>query len=132
VLPHSNAVQHALVHEHIIQVLSEPHNVQKFTTVIVKEKPLELTGYSCAHWAALCFVVRLANNNGGMLKELANYSESSVERIKDTYVFQVILAPCGLECIPFEQENGGATRRRQWPFCCLESCPKGKAARPLE
>ena len=75
-------MQTALVHEHIIQVLSQPHNVTKQTTVTIEGRPLELSGYSCAHWAALCFVTRLASDNVGILSRLQGLNTDTLERIK--------------------------------------------------
>ena len=75
-------MQNALVHEHIIQVLSQPHSVTKHTTITMDGRPLELTGYSCAHWAALCFVTRLASDNVGILSRLQGFNAEALERIK--------------------------------------------------
>ena len=70
------------MHEHIIQVLSQPHSVTKHTTIRMDGRPLELTGYSCAHWAALCFVTRLASDNVGILSRLQGFNAEALERIK--------------------------------------------------
>jgi hypothetical protein len=87
-------LQNALVHEHIVQLLSQPQNVTKYTTIEVNGRPLELNGYACAHWAALCFVTRIASPRGDLLKHLADYDDESVRELKQ----RCALSACRLHC----------------------------------
>jgi hypothetical protein len=56
-------VQKALVHEHIIQVLSLPINLTSRLVIKTKGGSREIKGFGCAHFAALQFISKMLSNH---------------------------------------------------------------------
>jgi hypothetical protein len=60
-------MQKALIHEHIIQVLSQPHNLSSATTITTSDgNHVDIKGFGCAHFAALQYVNALAMSNSSL------------------------------------------------------------------
>lgn len=59
-----DGVQKALVHEHIVQVLSQPINLKaKQSVKTISGNTVELRGFGCAHFAALQYISRLLSDS---------------------------------------------------------------------
>lgn len=71
------------MHEHIVHVLSLPHSVARHITITINERPLELAGWPCSHWAALCFVTQLASDNRGILSQLRGWDDDVLDKVKE-------------------------------------------------
>lgn len=79
----TSPVQNALVHEHIVSVLSQPHSVRKVLRITVRGRTLELTGYSPSHWAALCYACSLASQNSAMAHGLAGADAATMQSVQE-------------------------------------------------
>ena len=75
-------MQKALVHENIIQQLSKPHRLPHHQTVTVGSTLVMLRGYARSHYAALCFVHCVINDEGGLLSELSDVDAARLNTIQ--------------------------------------------------
>lgn len=76
------SLQKALVHENIIQQLSKPHRLPQQRTVTIGSSLVMLHGHAQAHYAALCFVNRCVEDEGGLLSELADIDAARLNTIQ--------------------------------------------------
>ena len=76
-------MQNALVHEHIVHLLSQPNSVRKVVRLTVRGRALELTGYSPSHWAALCYVSSLAAEHSTLSRELSGGDKDMLEKVRE-------------------------------------------------